>query len=1234
MSKGETRSRFEEHPVLHLSDFEEGGENVGGMTGSLCTALKSNPEILCQLKRSILSIKYFKLSQEEIWLKNQIASVWRGLDDNIFSDKNIQKNFAKELKNKKLPLQILNEDEIIERREKLIKKSINLLKTIRTKMRRVKAWGTDKELFGEVISSIVSESITNSDTKGALKLAPKVSLVYDPKGQSLAIASLYLKNVQGTLDDYAFKQDGTSQGAEKHIAISIDEKISKSGVGVWNIKDKDQLKKDLLKSLALSALSANHDVNPTNMLVVKDDEGNDRVATIDLGHAFNDMINHPFTGITGNSLGAGLYEKDNRILDFLNREELVNAGDRETKLWRDFIGIVPSKELAEAFRELADSQDIDRGLDRAKKHFQEFAEELKKDSRKKGNKELIQHVKDSLVYMNSDSGGDPIDSKLNIDQVIEKTFKNLNSFYKKGQKQIKEAAELIDMQCDIDDMIKKELNGEKTEAISDKIHKSYEKIKEYKGIKVDGSDSIKWIKNSRKGERFQGSLDSFIKHRKEKITTARYREGIINLDSQNLIDKKKGGANDSGKFGGEYIIDGKKNLVKREKDESKNMAEFMGSKLFQNLSPGYGADVRFAKFRDDEEIYVASEFFDDFKDLYKDAYGNLGGKVPKDRPRMVDSWNKTSFINGLKKGEYKGFAEIMPLSLLMGDFDVHWGNVGAVGEKGPGKKLVRFDFAGSFDNLEDEIHPNSDLKHMPLKLGKKPTKPLETQPTNHFKEYPLEMKLDPKFIEELKCVSKSDIKQTIQKGIAELKKYYSEDKIIAFGKKAGIKDPQNIKDVEDGLIDKLKNRQKSLKNFATELEIAKCLKKTEGQWSLGSYKNSSDVNVGFEQVVRDNPKYFKKAIESGQDLHFRDPAHKNTWFNGADGLSEFVKKDIVRILKTIEAEKEPGSNTNRLLDRLRNPGEQGDAVMYEEPDKPINPVKTDEYNWGNPQDSEEKEYSENRGGDKSKNFDRQDGAVKRKEPDKPINPVKTDEYNGGNPQDSSERNNIRNDKFLDLSQSKTKEKDNDVIMSAYKQLALIQRLNLDIKKDHDIEERNAKLKGVNEDNALKNTLYQFEAEIYKEIEEKFANEFQPMQWGEDGNIIDSTYSLKRTMEEITIDGQKIKAINLDFPIKIDAGPLHLVIPLKDSNGDDMQEGALYFTAHYNEKGELIHTTYPMSTEFDKNSKQGFVKKDGKIYTLPVYESKFKKMNSAISTHIAVKKPKEHYISNNNIYRNN
>ena len=339
------------------------------------------------------------------------------------------------------------------------------------------------------------------------------------------------------------------------------------------------------------------------------------------------------------------------------------------------------------------------------------------------------------------------------------------------------------------------------------------------------------------------------------------------------LGDKKGGTKPAGKYGGIYQSGDTKALIKRD-FVPRDIAEFIGAKFHNKAVPDNSPEMFISRIpysdsqftEDGSDVYLGSVYFDNYKDLFKDIFKQAGLEEPKDRPSILSSfWHSDIFVEGLKNNGYVGFPQVTATSLLIGDFDVHWGNIGVIRTEDMPPKLVRVDFGSSFNNLYKEINPHSILQHLPV-FG----------PLNHFIDFPIEMKLNKEFTNELKRVSKIDFNETIEESFNELKKVYSEDVIKGFGERLGIKFyKEHAIDVSETIQNKLKTliseRQISLKNYATELEIDLCIDQNEttNYWELDEDE--------FEGIIEENPEYFKDVSEGKKAIEFWDLKHKDTW---------------------------------------------------------------------------------------------------------------------------------------------------------------------------------------------------------------------------------------------------------------------------------------------------------------------------------------------------------------------
>lgn len=354
---------------------------------------------------------------------------------------------------------------------------------------------------------------------------------------------------------------------------------------------------------------------------------------------------------------------------------------------------------------------------------------------------------------------------------------------------------------------------------------------------------------------------------------------------------KSGGANEAGALGGVYASTSDPtslSMIKQEKQPEKNISEFLGSRMFEALSPGYGARVSLivpdsladklshAKGLQDDgsNVYVRSEFFRNYSgDMYVDIDQNMpkGSKPSKlmrkdgGRPLFMGTreWLHGTLTKAFNTLKYKGFQNIAPASLLIGDFDMHTGNIGVIRDpRNPEvpPKLVRIDFAGSLDKLEDEIHPHSSSKHLPL-IG----------PTNHYKEFPKEIRNTEQFADSLISTSKVNLEKTIDDSFNELQSHYS-NKVLANWAQMSI--PERFKNIaaEDITVEAIKGamketmskRQESLKEYGIQIKLTLAVSKDK---ETGLYKVDEQK---LEKLVKEHREYFEDIMVGKKKVRLRD----------------------------------------------------------------------------------------------------------------------------------------------------------------------------------------------------------------------------------------------------------------------------------------------------------------------------------------------------------------------------
>lgn len=170
------------------------------------------------------------------------------------------------------------------------------------------------------------------------------------------------------------------------------------------------------------------------------------------------------------------------------------------------------------------------------------------------------------------------------------------------------------------------------------------------------------------------------------------------------------------------------------------------------------------------------------------------------------------------------------------------------------------------------------------------------------------------------------------------------------------------------------------------------------------------------------------------------------------------------------------------------------------------------------------------------------------------------------------------------------------------------------------------------DPKIKHDLQVIETNGYKAVHSQFQDSFKDLSWKsgdtdktkvtavkDDQNV--TVLSLKETTVENNPQSFKLgdgttKQVSgyrsVDFPKTTDngTGPVHFSMALKDENGQSMpKKDAVYFTAHYDDKGKLTEVSSPVPVKFMGQGKDaiGYIEKDNKIFTLPVTKGKYDEM---------------------------
>jgi hypothetical protein len=394
------------------------------------------------------------------------------------------------------------------------------------------------------------------------------------------------------------------------------------------------------------------------------------------------------------------------------------------------------------------------------------------------------------------------------------------------------------------------------------------------------------------------------------------------------ISGKIGGAQSAGKYGGIYVhpyFDEKTNRKKMQRilfkqevfdngvNHSKNIAEVVAGRIMNTTIGELAASVFFATrptqsheaitLPDEtgENVYVGSIYYDQSRDLFK----VLGFT---DRPRMIGSWNKETFLNGVptkdKSGEvrqigfltperpaqprecnFENFNQIVVGGVLVGDFDVHSGNFMVVPGENPDKEgmLVKIDHGGSLEGLEDHVHMHSYVRHIP-----------GAGPTNHIREFPRDLKVNIAFAAELDRQASIDLRGAIEEAMNEVATYYGKKPLADFARYIGMAATPHLTDlpadqllgeIKRFLITKVMARQRSLQQLAVEIRLSLCIKEDkEGKFIF------SHEAVDIDQLIKKNPLYFLK-----ENYHFRSREQRSLF--GPVKTRLFKRCALIRLVR-------------------------------------------------------------------------------------------------------------------------------------------------------------------------------------------------------------------------------------------------------------------------------------------------------------------------------------------------
>ncbi|KTD55732.1 hypothetical protein Lsan_3284 [Legionella santicrucis] len=389
--------------------------------------------------------------------------------------------------------------------------------------RRLKAAGLDRENFGEVIAAQIGRKLLKEC------LVPDVFPVYGSSNDGVYVASRYLgskKNPAITLDKFAKEFDVTLSGP--HVRV-ISNKYPRRDKGEITLDYAPGLKRDLCTAIVFSAVIGDHDINPGNMMVFRDDEGKKRIARIDFGHAFNDLLK--CSQVNGGEVRDTKYP----ILDFFNRSEVGGILGAQSKLWRDYPDFILCEEMVDALRTMSKNFDakVQEGIEASKTHFIDLIEDMDNNNDTGG----VDHVRKSLdaicpevITENSgalqesmetltesprastESIGTSTESigasdENNDPLYLDLIFDKIEHFVKEQGKNLEHIANVMALQIAIDNALK----GKGS------FHKIKELYKQFDGILPKTDEKIHWIKSGVHYESKFCTIEEFMTQRAKEL---------------------------------------------------------------------------------------------------------------------------------------------------------------------------------------------------------------------------------------------------------------------------------------------------------------------------------------------------------------------------------------------------------------------------------------------------------------------------------------------------------------------------------------------------------------------------------------------------------------------------------------------------------------------------------------------------------------------------------------------
>ncbi len=650
----------------------------------------------------------------------------------------------------------------------------------------------------------------------------------------------------------------------------------------------------------------------------------------------------------------------------------------------------------------------------------------------------------------------------------------------------------------------------------------------------------------------------------------------------NRQGQKKGGIHKADPDGGRYKRQNPGGetdvfLIKRDTNKGQNdIAEYLAASVFQQTANGYGAEVALAKNNsknpenpENKNAFLVSKYFKQYKDFFQDrsTFQERGSLLSVLEATPIKSpQSKLAEKNNDGTYRYTGYEKALVTSLLVGDFSVHSGNMGVIGQDtDQQKKLVRIDFGAAFRDFSPDINPYKSVKN---RLG---------QEKNYFlRDHPKERIISKEFSDELRKVGSENLDNLIAEKWADIEKNFDDKTVKSFGNQLGLGKGAKPDEIKEHLATTFHKRQQSFKDMANEIDISLAMEITN------PVERTNKLQEAVDRAVKESPDHFQYILDNPKKSQLQ---------------IKFSQEALATLEETLDFEK------TKTINPLLAQKQSGDAIVLAD-QAPANAI-------GKPVIEQEvsKMASLNQVSSSNPISQQQSSAMD------PVDVIRQEIINK---QTEILKNTVAaiNPEIAKLSTVQFKDylKEPDG-----KKLVAEALENPVIKKDFEQAIQKAEISGYKKFNDEFSKIAKpvtWDAPSAK-TDEKL--QVVKNSAGEEiCTLKEKTVKLFETtkLADGTTKEQEINARTIEFPpsIKPESGPMHASFALKNENGQNMPaKDAVYFTVHYDKSGKLTEVSSPQPVKFGTgNPEVAFIERDGHKYTLPVTKDQYQGMMQQVA----------------------